>query len=424
MRNSVRHRGSVIIVAMIVLFALAAMVLTLSRNARVDMALSANALAEREADSIARGGEQYVLSMLTTYRDSLDDLADSDFARVPIGDGYFWVIRPNYGDETLPSFGLVDETTKLNLNTTPIESLRLLPGMTDDLAGAIVDWRDEDDDISDNGAESGTYLGRVDGYRAKNDAFEAVEELALVDGMTPELLYGTPDAGNAVVTEYYQTNGLADFFTVHSRQPNSAADGTARVNINGQQRIQAQDLIREKIGGSRATEIINLLGTQPVEDVFDMASKTRMTYDELLLVADCLSTRPANQQLRGLLNVNTAPREALLTLSNLSQSDVDSLLARRSTEMLTNPESIAWVYDVLKEKSVGLGNRITGRGRQYTADIVAVSRGGRAFKRVRIVVDTVPTTPRIIYRRDLTDRGWPMDQATLDAVRAEAGGTR
>jgi hypothetical protein len=36
----------------------------------------------------------------------------------------------------------------------------------------------------------------------------------------------------------------------------------------------------------------------------------------------------------------------------------------------------------------------------------------------------VPTTPRIIYRRDLTDLGWPMDQATLDAVRAQAGGTR
>lgn len=423
MRRDVRHRGSVIIVAMIVLFALAATVLTLSRNARVDMALSANTLAERQADSIARGAEQYVLSILTNYRDSLDDLTEADFAQVPVGDGYFWIIRPNYGDDSLPSFGLLDETSKLNLNTTPIESLRLLPGMTDDIAGAIVDWRDEDDDISDNGAESGTYLGRVDGYRAKNDAFEAVEELALVEGMTPELLHGTPDTANAVVTEYYQTNGLADFFTVHTRQPNTPADGTNRFNLMTQ-RPDAQRLIQEKIGGSRASEIINLLGTQNVVDVFDFADKTRMTYDELLLVGDFLTTRPANQQLQGMLNINTAPREALLTLSNLTESDVDSLLARRSTEMLTNPESIAWVYDVLKEKSVGLGNRITGRGRQYSAEIVAVSRNGRAFKYVRIVVDTVPTTPRIIYRRDLTDRGWPMDQATLDAVRSEAGGTR
>jgi type II secretory pathway component PulK len=408
---------------MIVLFALAAMVLTMSRNARVDLALSANTLAEREAESIARGAEQYVLSILTTYRDSLDDLTDSDFAQIPVGDGFFWVIRPNYDDESLPSFGLVDETSKLNLNTTPIEALRLLPGMTDPIAGAIVDWRDEDDDISDNGAESGTYLGRADGYRAKNAPFEAVEELQLIEGMTPELLYGTPESANAVVTEYHQTYGLFDFFTVYTRQPNTAADGTARININTQ-RTQAGDIIREKISGSRGNEIINLLGTQPVADVFDMANKTRMTYDELLLVADFLTTRPPNQQLRGLLNINTAPREALLTLNNLSESDVDSLIARRSTEMLTNPESIAWVFDILKEMSVGLGNRITGRGRQYSADIVAVSRNGRAFKRVRIVVDTVPTTPRIIYRRDLTDLGWPMDQATLDAVRAQAGGTR
>lgn len=423
MRHRHASRGSVLIVAMIVLFALAALVLTMSRNARIDLALSANTLAEREADAIQRGAEQYVLSVLTTYRDSLDDLTESDFAQVPVGDGYFWIIRPDYDDETLPSFGLLDESSKLNLNTTSIESLRLLPGMTDDLAGAIVDWRDEDDDISDNGAESGTYLGRVDGYRAKNDSFEAVEELSLIEGMTPELLHGTPDTGNAVVTEYYQTHGLADFFTVFTRQPNAAVDGTARVNLNTQ-RTEARNTVREKISASRADEIMNLLGTQPVDDIFDMASKTRMTYDELLLVADFLTTRPANQQLRGMININTAPREALLTLNNLTEGDVDSLIARRSTEMLTNPESVAWVYDVLKEKSVGLGNRITGRGRQYSADIVAVSRNGRAFKRVRIVVDTVPTTPRIVYRRDLTDRGWPMDQATLDAIRAQAGGTR
>jgi hypothetical protein len=76
---------------------------------------------------------------------------------------------------------------------------------------------------------------------------------------------------------------------------------------------------------------------------------------------------------------------------------------------------------VLKERSVGLGNQITGRGGQYSADIVAVSGDGRAFKRVRIVADATgggtTATPRILYRRDLTDQGWPLDRAILESLR-------
>ncbi|GIW76871.1 MAG: hypothetical protein KatS3mg104_1934 [Phycisphaerae bacterium] len=423
MRHNHVRQGSVIIVAMIVLFALAATVLTMARNARIDMSLSANTLSERQAESIATGAEQYVLSILTSYRDSLDDLTESQFREIPIGGGYFWIVRPNYGDDSLPTYGLLDETSKLNLNTVSLDSLRLLPGMTDNLAGAIVDWRDSDDEISDNGAESGTYLSKRDGYRTKNAPFESVEELLLVEGMTPELLYGYSAGTRTVVSEYYQMRGLCDFFTVFTRQPNTASDGTARININIQ-RTQARELLREKLSRSRGDEIMNLLGTQPVEDVFDLASKTRMTYDELLLVCDYLTTRPTNQQQRGLININQAPREVLLTLPNLSESEVDSLISRRSTESMTHPTSIAWVYDVLKEKSVGLANLITGRGRQFCADIVAVSDRARAFKWIRIVVDTTSSTPRIVYRRDLTERGWPLDQSILTALKGESGGMR
>lgn len=423
MRPNHRRKGSVIIVAMIVLFALAATVLTMARNARIDMSLSANTLSELQAESIARGAEQYVLSILASYRDSLDDLTESQFMQIPVGTGYFWIVRPNYGDNSLPTYGLLDETSKLNLNTVSLDSLRLLPGMTDNLAGAIVDWRDTDDEVSNSGAESATYLGKRDGYRAKNAPFESVEELLMVEGMTPELLYGQPVAAGNIGREYYQTYGLYDFFTVFSRQPNTASDGTARININTQ-RTETRNFLREKLSGSRGDEIMNLLGTQPVEDVFDMASKTRMTYDELLLVCDYLTTRPVNQQQRGLININQAPREVLITLPNLSEADVDSLISRRSTESLTNPTSIAWVYDVLKEKSIGLANLLTGRGRQFCADIVAVGDKARAFKWVRIVVDTASQTPRIIYRRDLTERGWPLDRSILSALKGESGGMR
>jgi len=57
-----------------------------------------------------------------------------------------------------PSFELVDEASKLNLNTATVEMLQLLPGMTPELAAAIVDWRDSDSDVTTGGAEDEVYL--------------------------------------------------------------------------------------------------------------------------------------------------------------------------------------------------------------------------------------------------------------------------
>ena len=51
-----------------------------------------------------------------------------------------------------PWFGLVDEGSKLNLNTATAAMLEALPRMTPQLAAAIIDWRDTDSTVSDNGA--------------------------------------------------------------------------------------------------------------------------------------------------------------------------------------------------------------------------------------------------------------------------------
>ncbi len=420
-RRDAHNRGSVLIVAMVVLFALAGLVLTLNRSARVDMALAANSQATRDADSVARGAEQYVLAILTNYRDSLDDLVESDFVNVPLGQGSFTIVKPNYDDESLPSWGLMDESSKLNLNSANIDQLRLLPGMTDELAGSIIDWRDEDENLTASGAESGNYLGTADGYRAKNANFECVEELMLIKGMTGDLLYGPPNTAGVVVTEYYQHAGLADFFTAWTLESNAAADGTRRVNVNTQ-RTETREVLRDKISEARAAEIMSRVGVLPALDVFDFAYRGGMTYDEFQLVEDYLTEVATTARIRGRVNVNTAPREVLVALG-IDEANVDALLARRTSEVQSNPGSRAWVYDVLKDKSVNLGRLITGRGRQYSADIVATSRNGRAFKRIRIVIDTAPTTPRIVYRRDITDRGRP---AVLDSspLATAQGGTR
>ena len=92
--------------------------------------------------------------------------------------------------------GLLDEERKLNLNTIDTDTLkaffRLTLGLKEKeieaLAESIVDWRDEDNDRHESGAEKFEYLVLKKPYECKNGPFESIEELLLVKGMTPEIV--------------------------------------------------------------------------------------------------------------------------------------------------------------------------------------------------------------------------------------------
>lgn len=82
------------------------------------------------------------------------------------------------------------------------------------IVDAIVDWIDEDDRESDNGAENSYYESLSKPYSCKNKPLDYIEELLLVRGITPALLFG---AGKNV--------GLAEFLTVYATD-----DG--KINLN------------------------------------------------------------------------------------------------------------------------------------------------------------------------------------------------
>src|SRR5688500_18070405 len=159
--HATRRRGTVLIVAMIVSFALAATVLVLCRTMRVEAMASANLAAAAQASAVARGAEQYVLALITDEGERVRDLGEENFAGVRIGEGIFWIIRPEYDDEQLPLFGLVEESAKLNVgrdNNNLYDRLIRLPGMTDVAASSIMDWIDSDSEVERDGAEMDFYL--------------------------------------------------------------------------------------------------------------------------------------------------------------------------------------------------------------------------------------------------------------------------
>jgi general secretion pathway protein K len=116
--------------------------------------------------------------------------------------------------------GLLNEGGKVDINTTSeliLKNLLLNLGVASDDADIIVDsvmdWKDPDDLHRVHGAESDYYKSLPNPYTAKNANFDTLEELLLVKGVSPEILYGTGGK-----------KGLIDFLTVNSKM--------TQININ------------------------------------------------------------------------------------------------------------------------------------------------------------------------------------------------
>jgi type II secretory pathway component PulK len=141
--------------------------------------------------------------------------------------------------------GPTDEAAKLNINTliqqdptgeVLFNALMMLPNMTEDVADAIVDWADSDDTERATGAESGYYSGMPQPYLPKSGPLASLDELLLVRGVTPQLLYGNDrnrngrlDPGEEDGNDF--NRGWSEFLTVYGRELDVDATGNPRTNI-------------------------------------------------------------------------------------------------------------------------------------------------------------------------------------------------
>jgi DNA uptake protein ComE-like DNA-binding protein len=427
-----RARGTVLIVSIWIMLVLVGTVLVMARAMRVEGGGSANHAAALEASAIQFGAIQYVQASVDGLAGQMPSEQEMPCEGVIIGNGAFWIIRSGEDDRE-QSYGVVSEAGKVNLNTAPTEILTELPEMTAEFAAAIVDWRDRDGDLTPGGAESEYYLLLPDPYECKNDPLETVEEVMLVAGASEQILFGEDASRNGVLDDNendsdqsdppddrdgHLDTGIYGFATVYSVEANLTASGEQRVNINSSQMQQLASLLREALGESRALEVMVLARRErPFQNVLDFYFRTTLKKEEFESIADKI-TVTQDEDLRGLIDVRTAPEEVLASLPGLDESDVAALLEARP-DADAEQTSIAWVAEALPpEKAVAIGSYITTRSYQFSADIVSVSGNGRAFKRCRVVVDTRESPPMVIYRQDLTHLGWPLPQEILAELRS------
>lgn len=270
-RNGVsKVRGGsvlVIVLVLVMLLALGAYTFTELMVSEVE----ATAMYEREvqARAFADSGIELAAAVLGERNDLANavnvydnpDLFQAVLMRTaenPRGQGAFSIVAPLENDPTSTAvrFGLVDESGKINLNTLldldldaeqQRDLLLELPEMTAEVADAILDWLDPDEQPRQMGAENEYYGTLNPPYSAKNGRLETLDELLEVRGVTTWLLYGEDANRNGLLdpnendgdvslpldnADGVLQRGWNAYLTVLSREANLRADGTLRIDVN------------------------------------------------------------------------------------------------------------------------------------------------------------------------------------------------
>jgi len=457
LRSFKSQTGSAFIIVLWIAFGLVSIALYFGSSMSLELRASDARFSGLAAEQAIEGAIRYVNSLLANQianssNGFLPDQSTYLSEAVSVGDAHFWFIgRDTNVTTTGPTqlaFGLVDEASKLNLNTASSNVLaalvQTLPRASQDLPAAILDWR------STNG--SGTYQTyystRPQPYQCKSGPFETVDELRLVYGADMDSLVGEDANRNGIldpneddINHNGQLDaGLLEYFTVYSREPNTFSNSTPRVNISTVTGTTGPvpSLLESTFGAARANQLLlnlGLLSTGPVGGARGNPAQTRtarfrtplefyrlskMTSDEFAKITNQI-TVTNGAYIYGRVNVNTANAAVLGALPglNLNPDTAQTLISYRQT----NPDkltSIGWVVDALGQNNTAAlqalqaEDCLTTQSYQVSADVAALGPNGRGYRRVRFVIDTSDGTPKVIYRQDLTHLGWALGKQTRD----------
>jgi type II secretory pathway component PulK len=218
-----------------------------------------------------------------------------------------------------------DESGKVNINghgataaldETSEATLTSLFG-SQEIADAVMDWRNPDTRPSSEGAESSYYNTLSPPYNAKNAAFETVQELNLVKGITSDILTSSTTMG---------TTPLQDLITVYGPPATTTTTTTTtatstKVDINGTA-ASLLTALQPTINSGDAQAIYrygqSLPGrhyTNPAQVVNSNVARSKLEkiYDRL--------TATGAPAYTNLVNINTAPLEVLASMPGPSSGN-------------------------------------------------------------------------------------------------------
>ena len=303
------RRGVILVVVLIVIVLLTLAVLTFSQFMTAQRRATNTTLRQSQARLLAESGIEYLRAMLLYDQWTILELGglydnEAEFCGHIVTDGTvalsgfaagtqisesnidfrdvgrFSVIAPAYSEDGLLvgdylRYGLVDESTKLNLRWvlqldlqqpgTGRTLLMRLPGVNEEIADSILDWIDDSsDEPREYGAKDEYYMSLDPPYYTRNGIPDSLDELLLVRGVTPKLLYGIDWNRNGIIdlgepNEYSLDEfdvmdgslnlGLIEYLTLDSRESILTPDGLDKINVNMDDLTELRSLLEERFEG-------------------------------------------------------------------------------------------------------------------------------------------------------------------------------
>lgn len=262
---------------------------------------------------------------------------------------------------------ITDEASKVNVNTADVGLISNLlaqvganpdDALTEELANKIVESR----------------------------PYRTVRDLARVEGMTSELLYGvqqtggftqtssTANTGNLQATATNNQPGLVDLATIYSIDTSTTPDGQPLVNINtaeadeltkinGQQNQpvftqgEAESLIQQREFDNLAA----LVDVQAVSDDIFNNIQDRLTTEETSNdTQEAENDDPQEQGEDGQVNINTADVETFESLPDIDQGIAERIVNHRDTQgLFQNIDAIKDVQMLTPQDFIGIVDKIT-----------------------------------------------------------------
>jgi type II secretory pathway component PulK len=382
MRVKAGNRGAALILALFAVMVITALAVTFASVTRTDVLLAGNRAAMLQAFYAAQSGVNYCRTVLIADDPTVDSAAE-DWAQV----------QNNPPSLDIPGFtvGAVieDESARLNVNTATKDMLLALPGMTEEAADSILDWRDADDEPRPLGAESDYYLSLPSPYQAANGPFETIDELRLVRGVDTALFEGD---GTDV------SPGLCNLVTVRSGERNVDQEGRPRLNINTATPAQLAARLGDLLTRPELAAVERRRQQGPLGSLGEVMSITDISWRKLAQALDRLSVSDRDFA-QGTVNLNTAG-ESVLEALGLPATVAQAVVDARAEQPLATKGALADVEGVTREIMAAVADRVATKSSIFGVRAFAEAEQRPIRAGVFAVLDRSGQTPKVILQRE------------------------
>jgi Type II secretion system (T2SS), protein K len=424
-RSSLSQRGSVYLITLLAVLVVSGIAVIMADGVGHQARVQRMSLAEVQCRNAAHGILRAVVNDLTNSQTSgvLPGLVTVTAQGESIGNCAVLLLgRGGEGGQRL-SYELIRENGKIDVNNAALPVLLAAPGMTSDIAAAIMDWRDIDSEISDNGgAEStdSTYQNAAVPYAPRNGLFQTLDEVRLVRGVTDALFFGEDNNSNGRLDVGEDRNGdgqltlgFRDVLCIDSREPAIAPNGTdERTPITSNRQLRAR--LIGILGEERGTIIADQARQAgPFANRLDFMTALDFTDDEMLAIWPQI-IGPEGRL--GLIDAWSVDETVLRHL--VSAEIANAILAARPATFSPNP---AWLINALtRAQAKEAGQYFTCGSYQFRADIIAVEKSGAGWFRVQARIDCAIGSPYVTQLRTARYAGWPFPWISPPQLRQQA----